>query len=182
MVSQLLYVWLGAGRHAAWHSCVAPRCLPAPAACCLPHTACLRWTPNTLQHSNIPAAVGHPCLAAARATLGPLPASVTFSPCTVMLSRSLQEWVIHAWLLHAPFDWVGTRIHVGHHQRPYFHVGAASWGLRCECWLDGMLVGCDRFPCFHVGHHQRPYFHVGARCWAWFKRALLHPGGDIGRL
>ncbi|PRW45324.1 fatty acid hydroxylase [Chlorella sorokiniana] len=34
----------------------------------------------------------------------------------------VQEWVIHAWLLHAPFDWVGRRIHVGHHQRPYFHV------------------------------------------------------------
>lgn len=34
----------------------------------------------------------------------------------------VQEWVIHAWLLHSPFDWMGRRIHVGHHQRPYFHV------------------------------------------------------------
>lgn len=30
--------------------------------------------------------------------------------------------MIHAWLLHSPFDWAGRRIHVGHHQRPYFHV------------------------------------------------------------
>ncbi|PSC73834.1 fatty acid hydroxylase isoform B [Micractinium conductrix] len=34
----------------------------------------------------------------------------------------LQEWVVHAWLLHSPFDWAGRRIHEGHHARPYFHV------------------------------------------------------------
>lgn len=34
----------------------------------------------------------------------------------------LQEWAVHALLLHSKFDWVGRRIHVGHHQRPYFHV------------------------------------------------------------
>lgn len=34
----------------------------------------------------------------------------------------LQEWAVHALLLHSKRDWVGRRIHVGHHQRPYFHV------------------------------------------------------------
>ena len=45
----------------------------------------------------------------------------------------LQEWVVHAWLLHSPFDWAGRRIHEGHHARPYFHVrspgGGACWGM-----------------------------------------------------
>lgn len=37
-------------------------------------------------------------------------------------SRRLQEWLVHALLLHSKADWVGRRIHLGHHQRPYFHV------------------------------------------------------------
>lgn len=41
----------------------------------------------------------------------------------------LQEWVIHAKLLHSQGDWLGRRIHAGHHQRPYFHVRLAGWPL-----------------------------------------------------
>lgn len=35
---------------------------------------------------------------------------------------AVQEWLIHNLLLHSERDWVGRRIHVGHHQRPYYHV------------------------------------------------------------
>lgn len=34
----------------------------------------------------------------------------------------LQEWVIHAKLLHSSFDWAGKRIHEAHHKEDYFHI------------------------------------------------------------
>lgn len=43
----------------------------------------------------------------------------------------VQEWAVHALLLHSKFDWVGRRIHVGHHQRPYFHVRQAAALASC---------------------------------------------------
>ncbi|CAI7757376.1 unnamed protein product, partial [Closterium sp. NIES-54] len=34
----------------------------------------------------------------------------------------LQEWVLHAKLLHSSFPWWGRSIHAKHHRRPYHHV------------------------------------------------------------
>lgn len=64
---------------------------------------------------------------------------------------TVQEWVIHAWLLHSPFDWMGRRIHVGHHQRPYFHVSsdAVTWAWTVLVWSL-------------CGHRQRPM--LSCRC------------------
>jgi hypothetical protein len=39
----------------------------------------------------------------------------------------LQEWAIHAKLLHSSFDWPGKDIHEGHHALPYHH------GKCCAC-------------------------------------------------
>lgn len=41
----------------------------------------------------------------------------------------LQEWAIHKYLLHAPFEWVGSKIHVDHHQQPYHHVSIDSLAI-----------------------------------------------------
>ncbi|KAI3424792.1 hypothetical protein D9Q98_008179 [Chlorella vulgaris] len=53
----------------------------------------------------------------------PLPTAVDAAVAAcVAAGWCLQEWAVHALLLHSSFDWLGRRIHVGHHQRPYFHV------------------------------------------------------------
>ncbi|GMH38805.1 hypothetical protein BSKO_06703 [Bryopsis sp. KO-2023] len=41
----------------------------------------------------------------------------------------LQEWIVHKFLLHSPFDWQGRAIHESHHQKPYFHVTVDSPAL-----------------------------------------------------
>lgn len=41
----------------------------------------------------------------------------------------LQEWCIHKYLLHAPFEWVGSKIHVDHHKQPYHHVSIDSLSI-----------------------------------------------------
>jgi hypothetical protein len=41
----------------------------------------------------------------------------------------LQEWVVHAKLLHSDFQWFGKDIHEHHHTRPYFHVSVDPPGL-----------------------------------------------------
>lgn len=38
----------------------------------------------------------------------------------------LQEWAIHKYLLHTTIDWVGSKIHIDHHQQPYHHVSIDS--------------------------------------------------------
>lgn len=74
---------------------------------------------------------------------------------------TVQEWVIHAWLLHSPFDWMGRRIHVGHHQRPYFHV-SRRWqrccrlGMGCVGLVSAFTWATSSAPCCHVG--ARPCF------------------------
>lgn len=40
----------------------------------------------------------------------------------------VQEWAVHALLLHSKRDWLGKRIHEGHHQRGYFHVRLMELG------------------------------------------------------
>lgn len=45
------------------------------------------------------------------------------------LSWILQEWFLHAKLLHSPFSWWGKDIHVAHHKMPYHHIS-----------LDGMKI------------------------------------------
>jgi len=39
-----------------------------------------------------------------------------------VLFWSFQEHWMHGKLLHSDFDWLGKRIHEGHHRRPYHHV------------------------------------------------------------
>lgn len=41
----------------------------------------------------------------------------------------LQEWVVHKFLLHSPFPWIGRSIHEAHHQKSYFHVTVDSPAL-----------------------------------------------------
>lgn len=48
----------------------------------------------------------------------------------------LQEWAIHKYLLHAPFQWVGSKIHIDHHQQPYHHVSIDSLTIVVP-WMIG---------------------------------------------
>ena len=50
---------------------------------------------------------------------------------------AVQEWLIHNLLLHSERDWVGRRIHVGHHQRPYYHVSPPAFSSRSRLLLGG---------------------------------------------
>ena len=47
----------------------------------------------------------------------------------VVVFWAFQEWWLHKYLLHAPFKWMGTEIHVGHHQRAFYHVSIDSMSL-----------------------------------------------------
>mmetsp|Transcript_39571 Transcript_39571/g.112228 ORF Transcript_39571/g.112228 Transcript_39571/m.112228 type:complete len:297 (-) Transcript_39571:1502-2392(-) len=53
-------------------------------------------------------------------------ATVSSGICSLWL---LQEWVIHAKLLHSSFDWMGKRIHESHHAEDYFHISIDPPGL-----------------------------------------------------
>lgn len=33
-----------------------------------------------------------------------------------------QEYILHQRLLHSRFNWLGKEIHLGHHEKPYFHI------------------------------------------------------------
>ncbi len=41
----------------------------------------------------------------------------------------VQEWLIHKYLLHAPFEWLGSRIHHDHHKQTYHHVSIDPVGI-----------------------------------------------------
>lgn len=66
-------------------------------------------------------------LAAWRASYPLDPAADAAVAASVAAFWLVQEWVVHALLLHSSWDWLGRRIHVGHHERPYFHV--RDWGM-----------------------------------------------------
>ena len=40
-----------------------------------------------------------------------------------------QEHFLHQRVLHSKFDWIGKRIHEGHHAQPYYHVSIEPAGL-----------------------------------------------------
>ncbi|XRB11540.1 fatty acid hydroxylase [Pseudoscourfieldia marina] len=51
-----------------------------------------------------------------------------------------QEWFVHRWLLHSPFEWFGKDIHVGHHNNPYYHVSIDGPGLIVPAMLTSFVV------------------------------------------
>lgn len=55
----------------------------------------------------------------------------------------VQEWAIHKYLLHAPFEWFGSKVHVDHHQQPYHHVSIDPLGIVLPFMMasGGVLYG-----------------------------------------
>eukprot|EP00277_Geminigera_cryophila_P030443 CAMPEP_0173063606 /NCGR_PEP_ID=MMETSP1102-20130122/4486_1 /TAXON_ID=49646 /ORGANISM="Geminigera sp., Strain Caron Lab Isolate" /LENGTH=198 /DNA_ID=CAMNT_0013930445 /DNA_START=426 /DNA_END=1022 /DNA_ORIENTATION=+ len=53
---------------------------------------------------------------------------------------AFQEWWLHKFLLHAPFKWLGTNIHVGHHDRAFYHVSIDSMSLVLPWFFTASLV------------------------------------------
>jgi hypothetical protein len=73
------------------------------------------------------------------------PAADLAVPAAVAAWWCLQEWVVHALLLHSKRDWLGSRIHIGHHKKPYYHVSprlagrTASLPARQTACLSGLF-------------------------------------------
>lgn len=53
---------------------------------------------------------------------------------------AFQEWWLHKHLLHAPFKWLGTDIHIGHHERAFYHVSIDSMSLVLPWFLTASLA------------------------------------------
>jgi hypothetical protein len=70
----------------------------------------------------------------------------TFSPievgvaCAMVLFWCLQEHVLHQRLLHSEKDWLGKRIHQGHHGRDYFHISIDPAPLMIS-WMSIVGIG-----------------------------------------
>ncbi|GJP38395.1 hypothetical protein CLOM_g22837 [Closterium sp. NIES-68] len=52
----------------------------------------------------------------------------------------LQEWVLHAKLLHSSFAWWGRSIHAKHHSRPYHHVSVDGPNVVLLIITGGVVV------------------------------------------
>jgi hypothetical protein len=78
--------------------------------------------------------------AAARATLGvPFGLADVAAALATALFWLVQEWVIHAHLLHSATPWYGSEIHRWHHELPYFHVSMDGFGLAAT-WFGAVAV------------------------------------------
>lgn len=78
--------------------------------------------------------------ATARATIGvPIGLVDVAAALATALFWFVQEWLIHARLLHSATPWYGSEIHRWHHELPYFHVSMDGIGL-AAAWFGTVAV------------------------------------------
>eukprot|EP00802_Teleaulax_amphioxeia_P026197 Tamp_27214.p1 GENE.Tamp_27214~~Tamp_27214.p1 ORF type:complete len:283 (+),score=45.85 Tamp_27214:50-850(+) len=59
---------------------------------------------------------------------------------------AFQEWWLHKFLLHAPFKWLGTDIHVAHHERAFYHVSIDSMSLVVPWFIAAASLSYGLLP------------------------------------
>ena len=53
---------------------------------------------------------------------------------------SVQEYVVHRYLLHGGVEWGGKEIHHGHHNKEYFHVSIDGPGIVLGAMVASALL------------------------------------------
>lgn len=58
----------------------------------------------------------------------------------------VQEWVVHKHLLHSPSDWFGRRLHVEHHDKPYYHISIDPLSLIVPAMILSLCLFITLMP------------------------------------
>jgi hypothetical protein len=85
-------------------------------------------------------------LAALRLNMGSLEAWDLFIVGCMPAIWAVQEYVLHRFLLHSPQEWVGSEIHVRHHETDYFHVCIDPLPLVASWLVAASLLAATLLP------------------------------------